>query len=229
MFKKPNRRVTRTFLHCSASDHAHHDNIATMRKWHLARGWSNVGYHFFIRKDGTLEEGRSLEKTPAAQSGHNYYTIAICLHGLRKEKFTQAQFDTLTSLCLEINKAYDGEMSFHGHREVASKACPVFDYKKVLKLDEYGTLGIAGAISPLIENTTSLDSEEMPELKLGSRGEAVKVLQRLLLIKDDGIFGSKTAAAVKNFKRAHDLYPSELVVSHVWKLLFSTEKVEHFD
>ena len=120
-------------------------------------------------------------------------------------------------------------MSFHGHREVASKACPVFDYKKVLKLDEYGTLGIAGAISPLIENTTSLDSEEMPELKLGSRGEAVNVLQRLLLIKDDGIFGSKTAAAVKNFKRAHDLYPSELVVSHVWKLLFSTEKVEHFD
>ena len=80
-----------------------------------------------------------------------------------------------------------------------------------------------------MENTTSLDPNHMPDLKLGSRGEAVKVLQRLLLIKDDGIFGPKTAAAVKSFKRAHDLYPSELVVSHVWNLLFSADRVEHFD
>jgi len=91
MFDKPNRFVDRVFLHCSASDHANHDNVATMDRWHRERGWSGVGYHLFIRKDGTLEDGRDLERTPAAQSGHNRGSIAICLHGLKIEKFTSAR------------------------------------------------------------------------------------------------------------------------------------------
>ena len=52
---KPLRPIDRVFVHCSASDYPQHDNVATMRQWHLERGWSDVGYHFFIRKDGTLE------------------------------------------------------------------------------------------------------------------------------------------------------------------------------
>ena len=80
MFTRPDRAVDRVFLHCSASDHPNHDNISTMRKWHLEdRGWSDVGYHFLIRKNGTLEEGRPLDRTPAAQGGNNRGTIAICL------------------------------------------------------------------------------------------------------------------------------------------------------
>jgi len=78
MFQKPKRKIHRVFIHCSASDHAHHDNVATMKQWHLARGFSDIGYHFFIQKDGTLEYGRDSEKTPAAQKGHNLNTLAIC-------------------------------------------------------------------------------------------------------------------------------------------------------
>jgi hypothetical protein len=77
MFTKPSRKIHRVFLHCSASDYAHHDNVATMTKWHLARGFKEVGYHFFIQKDGTLEYGRDVEKTPAAQKRHNLNTLAI--------------------------------------------------------------------------------------------------------------------------------------------------------
>ena len=140
MFNKPARWVNRVFIHCSASDHDHHDDVSVMKKWHLQRGWSDVGYHFFIKKDGTLQEGRSIEKTPAAQGGHNRGTIAICLHGLDKDKFTQDQFNTLISLCKEINDELD--VTFHGHTEVSAKSCPVFDYKKVLKLDPNGNLGV---------------------------------------------------------------------------------------
>ena len=136
MIHPPSRYVDRVFIHCSASDHAHHDDVKVMRKWHLARGWSDVGYHFFIKKDGTLQEGRPLRRVPAAQGGHNSGTIAICLHGLDKDKFTCEQFKTLNKLCDDIKKVIP--VTFHGHTEVSAKTCPVFDYKKVLNLNNKG-------------------------------------------------------------------------------------------
>ena len=97
-FRKPARHVDRVFLHCSASDNPDHDDIETIRDWHVGgSGWSDVGYHYFIRTDGTLQEGRPLERTPAAQAGDNAGTIAICLHGLAAESFTAEQFRTLTA------------------------------------------------------------------------------------------------------------------------------------
>ncbi len=229
MFTKPSRKVTRVFIHCTASELKKHDSVAAIREMHLDRGWSDIGYHLFIRKNGTLESGRDLEKIPAAQKGHNTNSIAICLHGLKKDKFTEAQFNTLKQLCIDINKAYDGEISFHGHCEVASKSCPVFDYKSVLKLDKYGTLGLSGGVVLSPVDIGDMDAENLPDLKEGSRGPAVELLQELLFIKSDGIFGPKTAVAVRDFKRSHQLYPSDHVVSHVWKLLLTTKEVEHFD
>ena len=143
MFKKPHRKVKRVFIHCSASDVAAHDDVKVIDLWHRQRGWYEIGYHYFITKAGTLQKGRSLESTPAAQRWHNRKTIAICLHGLLESKFTNAQFNTLKHLCRIINWAYaDGNkvVTFHGHCEVAAKACPVFDYKKVLDLTESGFL-----------------------------------------------------------------------------------------
>lgn len=229
MFTKPRRKVTRVFIHCTASELKKHDSAAAIRKMHLDRGWSDIGYHLFIRKNGMLENGRDLEKVPAAQKGHNTNSIAICLHGLKKDLFTAKQFKTLKQLCIEISKAYEGEISFHGHCEVASKSCPVFDYKSVLKLDRYGALGLSGGLAQPSIELNQAEPDQLPELKEGARGPAVEFLQELLFIKPDGIFGPKTAAAVREFKRDHNLYPSDLVVSHVWKLLLSAKEVEHFD
>lgn len=138
MFKKPIRSVRRVFLHCTASDDPAADNIETITKWHKLRGFNTIGYHFLIHKDGKVSPGRNIEVTPAAQAGNNLGTIAICLHGLKKDLFTQAQFISLKQLVSEINKAYGGKVTFHGHREVANKTCPVFDYKTVLGLDKQG-------------------------------------------------------------------------------------------
>lgn len=227
MFTKPARAVDRVFIHCSASDNPAHDNVATMRRWHVqGNGWSDVGYHYFIRKDGTLEEGRPLRRTPAAQRCHNTGTIAICLHGLHEDKFTEAQFDTLRRLCIEINNAYNGKVTFHGHREVAAKACPVFDYKKVLKLDEFGILGLQGAQT---QPTFSEAPGNMPTLRIGSRGSAVKRAQKILMIKDDGIFGPKTAAAVRDFRQSVGMSRNAVIDTATWTKLFETERVDHLD
>jgi peptidoglycan hydrolase-like protein with peptidoglycan-binding domain len=295
IFKKPRRRVDRVFIHCSASDNPKHDNVATIRRWHLARGFNDIGYHFFIHKNGKISKGRPIEKTPAAQRGHNTGTIAICLHGLQKTKFTKAQFKAIRALSIDINNAYFKNVSFHGHKEVSAKACPVFNYKKVLKLDKYGSLGLENTViveeddfkeinygdkgetvkllqkllgitadgdygrktlkavksfkrqnglyesgivtqemwrllnRPVLDNIRTSNPSKLPDLKLGSRGASVELLQELLFLKVDGIFGQKTANSVRDFKVAHGYYPSDLVQEHIWKLLFKVRRVEHYE
>lgn len=137
MFTKPKRTVTKVYIHCSASDNPSHDNIATIKQWHLARGFNDIGYHYYINKAGSVLQGRPLERIPAAQEGHNAGSLAICLGGLAS--FTQEQFKSLRNLCVEIKAKIPG-VTFHGHCEVSAKSCPVFDYKTVLKLDAKGNL-----------------------------------------------------------------------------------------
>ena len=143
LFEQPKRRVNRVFLHCSASDSValgYHGAqlVCTIHAWHLARWSSGLGYHYLIDKSGSLLVGRSLEKTPAAQKGHNTGTIAIMVHGL--EDFTEISLNTLAHLCGQINEAYSGRISFHGHAEVSNKACPVFNYRSILNLDRFGRI-----------------------------------------------------------------------------------------
>ena len=204
-FIKPKRGVDRVFLHCSASPNPDHGDVEIIRAWHHQRGWNDIGYHYFIPFKGNLQNGRSLEKTPAAQFGHNTGTIAICLHGLYKHNFTLNQFETLQKLCKQIDSAYDGKITFHGHCEVSAKACPVFDYKEVLELNSVGH--IDG-----LERAKLLDMFDV--------GVEVMNLQRQLNIflknhfnnQDqaldvDGIFGQGTAQAVLFFQHFNTITP----------------------
>lgn len=141
MFETPKRRVDRIFIHCSASENESLVGatlVDEIRRWHLERGWSDVGYHFLIDKDGELMSGRDILKSPAAQRGHNTGTIAIMVHGLRH--FSRPSLNMLKEFCTQINEAYSGRISYHGHCEVSNKSCPVFDYKSLLDLDRFGRM-----------------------------------------------------------------------------------------
>lgn len=218
LFQKPARPVTKVFIHCSASDNPDHDNVATMDAWHKERGWAGVGYHLFGRKDGTGEIGRSIEKTPAAQAGHNRGSIAICLHGLEEGKFTQAQEEWLIEICGQINRAYRGKVTFHGHREVAAKACPVIDYQTILGLDAEGYMG--NVPSPGVAKLADYGdlsvletAEALPSvtLRMGAKGGEVRDLQSSLkdlgyrVGKIDGHFGKLTRDAVLAFQADNHL------------------------
>ncbi len=144
------RSVHTTFLHCSASDNPLHDDVTVIRQWHLLNGWKDVGYHFYIKKNGNIQVGRSIEQTPAAQMGFNTGTIAICLGGLNN--FTEEQFITLRTLCKQIDAAHrtpEKGMRFRGHKEVdKTRLCPVYPYKKVLNLNDEGYLIDAEKVVP---------------------------------------------------------------------------------
>lgn len=138
-FTRPRRSVSRVFIHCTASSRPEHDDIDVIREWHLDRGFADVGYHAMIHEDGGISWGRSLEKIPAAQKGHNDGSIAIALHGGQDgaNDFSPEQYQALLSLCEAIDDQYE-DITFHGHSEVANKACPVIDYRTLLNLGPKG-------------------------------------------------------------------------------------------
>lgn len=134
------KRVIKTVtLHCSDSDQSAHDNLDCIRAWHtlpipIGRGWSDVGYHFFIRQNGLLEIGRPIEKIPASAKGHNQDTVAICLSG--KHCFSIVQYKTCARLCQNLMAVFDLHLKdIYGHHQFnPDKSCPNYDIRSVLNL-----------------------------------------------------------------------------------------------
>lgn len=73
------RKINKVILHCSDSDYANHDDIKVIKEWHLARKFNDVGYHYFIRKDGLIQKGRDITIIGAHCKGQNKSSIGICL------------------------------------------------------------------------------------------------------------------------------------------------------
>tara|TARA_R110000782_G_scaffold156311_2_gene248425 strand:- start:65 stop:490 length:426 start_codon:yes stop_codon:yes gene_type:complete len=122
---KPTRTIHTIFLHCSDSDRPSHDNIETVRGWHLARDFDDIGYHYFIRKNGEVKTGRDINLIPASQRGHNTGSIAICLSG--SKEFTQNQFKSLRGLIEDYEKVLGMSLKIRLHNEVnEGKTCPNF-------------------------------------------------------------------------------------------------------
>ncbi|MDZ7823000.1 MAG: peptidoglycan-binding domain-containing protein [Ahrensia sp.] len=190
--------------------------------------------HIYPHK-GMLRAGRSPENTPAAQGGNNARTIAICLHGLSEEKFTEKQLTSLKALCVQINASYGGKITFHGHREVAAKLCPVIDYKSILKLRDNGKLGLfepATISLPMIGlaicrcwKRQRADVSLLPTIKIGASGDTVRLLQQRLKVlnyhsgKIDGHFGQMTRAAVLAFQADNHLIEDGVVGPSTYEAL----------
>ena len=92
---------------------------AAIRKYHVEHnGWQDIGYHRVIRKDGTVEQGRSLLHAGAHTEGAND-TWGICVTGDGDiEAWTPAQRAAVIKLCVEWCRAkgWDSE-KICGHRE----------------------------------------------------------------------------------------------------------------
>lgn len=172
-FHIPTRRVTRVFLHCTASDNRALVGVGLVEeinRWHIQNGWRGVGYHFLIDKEGSVMTARAIEETPAAQLGPdnmgNVATIAFSVHGLWD--FTTASLQSAVAMCKSIDAAYKTAgkpVTFHGHKELDPRPCPVFDYKSLLGLDAKGNLFTQPFSLPAIvaEKATVAKKLEHPE------------------------------------------------------------------
>ena len=129
------RTINKVIVHCTATPECRHTTVEDVRRWHLDRGWSDIGYHYLVYLDGTVHEGRPIEIQGAHTKGQNKNSIGIAyVGGIDKDTFkpkdtrTDEQKEALVDM-LEFFKIAYPEITIHGHNEFASKACPCFDAK----------------------------------------------------------------------------------------------------
>jgi N-acetylmuramoyl-L-alanine amidase len=127
------RLVKEVIIHCSATRESQQVSVDTIRDWHLAKGWNDIGYHFYIDLDGTIHKGRDIDKIGAHCKGRNRNSIGVCYCGgveadgkTPKDTRTQEQKESLLHVLKTIKAMYPESM-IYSHNEFANKACPSFD------------------------------------------------------------------------------------------------------
>lgn len=130
------REIKEIIIHCADTPEGRDVKAEEIRRWHTKeRGWRDIGYHYVIDLDGTVESGRPIEDAGAHCTGHNKNSIGICYVGGCDEKMqpkdtrTDAQKASLLLLLKDLRKRYP-KAKIYGHRDFAQKACPSFDAKK---------------------------------------------------------------------------------------------------
>ena len=128
------RQINKIIVHCSATREGENYTVDTIRSWHVdGRGWSDIGYHFYIDLYGEIHKGRDIAKIGAHVKGMNRNSIGICYCGgveadgkTPKDTRLDCQKDALNAV-LRTLKAMYPEAKIHGHRDFSNKACPSFD------------------------------------------------------------------------------------------------------
>jgi len=149
---KYTRRKLTNFIvvHCAATKPEQDVGADEIRKWHLARGFSDIGYHYVIRRNGVRELGRPTWAVGAQVEGYNYESVGVCLvggvndEGQPADNFTTEQMITLGATIHGLLIEYPGavirghhdmpaapdatvEQILDHHLHCVEKACPSFD------------------------------------------------------------------------------------------------------
>ena len=143
------RTITLIVVHCSAVRPEQTSSAKKIAGWHRDRGFQNgIGYHYVVRRDGTIELGRPLEMIGAHVVNHNKHSIGICYEGglnsagEPEDTRTPAQKTTLRKLLEELHRKFPKALIV-GHRDLnPAKKCPCFDV-----ISEYWDLQPAGKCS----------------------------------------------------------------------------------
>ena len=98
---------------------------ADVDSWHKANGWSGIGYHYFVRKNGELYRGRPENTVGAHVTGHNSYSIGICVEGdySKETVMPEAQKTAILELIKDIKTRYPS-IKIVGHKDLGGSACP---------------------------------------------------------------------------------------------------------
>ena len=134
------RDIDYIVIHCAATKPSMDVPIERVKKWHLDRGWSDIGYHYYITRDGEIHKGRKLSTIGAHVRGYNSKSIGICYEGgidesgEPEDNRTKAQKKSLLTVVQILKFVFSGAI-VQGHRDFpnVNKACPSFDAKNEYK------------------------------------------------------------------------------------------------
>lgn len=118
----PLRQVDTIVVHHAAAPTCSAEDI---HRWHLAKGWAGCGYHYVVRKDGSVWAARPREWAGAHVLGHNSHTLAVCLEGnFNEESPPLEQLEALLGLISFLWLIYGRRLKCCGHRDLAATDCP---------------------------------------------------------------------------------------------------------
>lgn len=107
------RTITLIIIHCSATPEGRSLSFEECRRDHIMhRHFRDIGYHFYITRDGTVHDGRPIEKVGAHCEGHNSHSIGICYeggldaNGKPADTRTEAQRKALKSLVERMHRLF---------------------------------------------------------------------------------------------------------------------------
>lgn len=186
---------------CSAED---------IHTWHLNRGWSGIGYHFVVRKDGTIERGRPIDRVGAHCTGQNVDSIGVCFEGdYEKETMPDVQLQAGRELIAYIKGLYGKGLVIAKHKSFMATDCPGknFPFDELIKVEKKKTKKktYSGKFPTLPQKDDGYYFEK------GDKGEQVKLLQKFLNwygdygLAVDGDFGRCTLSAVRNYQLSESL------------------------
>lgn len=130
-----NKRTKTNYIvvHCAATKPSMDTSAADIDRWHRERGWLKIGYHFVIRRNGVIEEGRQVDEVGAHASGYNSSSVSVCLIGGLSEdgtssenNFTEEQWESLESVIDTLTNRYPNAKVI-GHNDISKKDCPTFN------------------------------------------------------------------------------------------------------
>lgn len=130
------RTITLIILHCSATREGQSFGFEDCRRDHIRhRGFRDIGYHYYITRDGTVHRGRPLEQVGAHCRNHNRHSIGICYEGgldgegRPADTRTPQQTEQLRALFGKLKRLFP-QARICGHRDLPGalpKACPCLD------------------------------------------------------------------------------------------------------
>lgn len=128
-------------LHCSATRCNCDYTVEQLMRDHRARGFRTIGYHFYVRRDGTVSQHRRLLEVGAHCRPFNRCSIGVCYEGgLAPEgdpadTLTREQFEQLGQLLSRLLKLFP-QAQLRGHCDMPGsvpKACPCLDCQSVFR------------------------------------------------------------------------------------------------
>lgn len=114
-------KTTAVVLHHAEASSA---TVWDINSWHLKNGWNGIGYHYYIRKDGSVYRGRPDWALGSHAKGANDYSIGVCCEGAyMTETMPAAQLAAVKELLRDIMRKW-GKLRLLRHKDVYSTDCP---------------------------------------------------------------------------------------------------------
>ena len=127
------RVIRLIIIHCSAVRPWQVSGLQDIDRWHRQKGWNGCGYHYVVRRDGTIETGRPLEMVGAHCVHHNQHSIGVCYEGgldadgLTADTRTKIQKVAMRQLLEKLHEQFPKAI-IAGHNVFdPTKDCPCFD------------------------------------------------------------------------------------------------------